>query len=183
MSYEKKRISKSKYKYDCPPPYSTNSFYSSISPVSNNIIDRSTSNHSNLYGNSRKDYEGYPINNQVLNKSNKSNKSNRVVRYHGPIINSEPQGKKIIHVVKKFQGKVISSTYFPFPENNHIPVYTEVDSRVAVPGASMVPLVITNRNQMSEYFREQERLMENRHLDEKLRLEAQKVYTNLIRKY
>ena len=143
-----------------PPPYDYNNYYSGYIPSAPYIYTGDDSR-------------------QYFSKI----KKRKQVNYHGPVINSVSSVKKCIHVTKKNQGKEISSTYLPYPENFRNPCFTGVDNRVAIPGENIVPFIITNSNQMSEYFREQERLMKNRHQDEILRLDAQKVYTNIIRKY
>tara|TARA_B100000768_G_C11260373_1_gene368497 strand:+ start:210 stop:695 length:486 start_codon:yes stop_codon:yes gene_type:complete len=155
--------------HEPPPPYDYNNYYSSS--YSGNIPRGPYI------------YTGYDSRQYFSKIKEKRIKERKQVNYHGPVINSVSSVKKCIHVTKKYQGKEISSTYLPYPENFSIPCFTGVDNRVAIPGANMVPFIVTNSNQMSEYFREQERLMKNRHQDEILRLEAQKVYTNIIRKY
>ena len=193
--------------YERPPPYDynnfyesnnlheSNNFYSSVSLIPNNVNGRTIPSAPSIYPENSY-YSGYqeriePIQHNNLrvkvdypkNKVNYPKKKGKKVNYHGPVINSVSSGEKYIHVTKKYQGKEISSTYLPYPQNLCVPVFTGVDSRVAIPGASMLPFINTNSNQMGQYFREQERLLKNRHQDEILRLEAQKVYTNIIRHF
>jgi len=95
-------------------------------------------------------------------------------KYHGPVINNDNQPTKQIIVTKKYynsrEKKYIETT----KKYAYDPEYHKMLNLNPIP-------LNFSRNEMNSYFREKERILKNKHMDEILRLEAQKVYTNISR--
>ena len=98
-------------------------------------------------------------------KLDNTNKRN----YHGPI-NNNP--KKIIRITKKDPQNEYSMVYYI--DQSHLPINMRIN------GLDPIPVIVIN-NEMDSYFIEQQRLLKNRYTEDVLRLESQKVYSNIIR--
>ena len=90
-------------------------------------------------------------------------------KYHGPI-NNNP--RKIIRITKKY------------PQNEYSMVYyldqSQLPRNMSINGLDPIPVIVRD-NEMNTYFREQRRVLKNRYTENVLRLESQKVYSNIIR--
>lgn len=128
-------------------------------------------------------YHSHNFYNQQSNQSKQ-----RKPQYHGPVTNSFPT-QNIYRITKKYNYPT-GYKYTKFPNqvyyvqnlqhvsNNYRPILHKSLRTNNVQD----DIVFINRSSFSNemYFAEQERLLKNKHLDEMLKLESLKIYSQLI---
>ena len=169
-------MSKNK-KYDAPPPYYQNP---SAPPIQLNEVDNINKSKGNVKYRTK-------IYNKIINNfwSKDKNKNNvRKPKYHGPVDNNPDKLVKVT-VKKKYSrtGNITSESSIMSLNNynNYDRSYLNMDKNVYVGGIEPMPVYLRKPmyNSREQYFREQKRLLANRHMDERVRLEAQRVYPDL----
>ena len=150
-----------KNKYNSPPPPSYTSNIDSYSVDSYSVDSYSV--------------DSYSVNSEYNIKSPK---------YHGPVVNTEN------NILKVTTEKYDTRTGNKFKKvgyidknslNNCVNKFTYPRKEVYVAGLQPIPnyLICNNKLTQDEFFREQKRILLNKQLDERLRLEAQRVYPSI----
>ena len=105
-----------------------------------------------------------------------SNYNMRSPRYHGPEVNQECNILRIMtETYDTKTGKITNKV--DYINKNNIDSFSYPRNEVYVSGLKPIPnYLLCNSKERDTFFKEQKRLLLNKQLDERLRLEAQKVY-------
>ena len=179
MSFKAKR-------YDPPPPYMA------VHSSPPNRVEPSAPAPTINRGNNDKKPKGrrfgsINIFGIFMNKSVKKEK--KQPKYHGPVVNEPKEGilkitttrKNISTGRKRTEVGYIKTINNQYNEGLHNYQGYRVNKDVYINGMDPMPLhlIPTRRITKDEYFREQQRLLLNRQMDERVRFEAQRVYPAL----